>query len=198
MSEIPLLQQLIEAFKCLPGVGEKTAQRMTYHLLERDRAGAARLAERLLEAVEKIGHCKQCRTLTEREICPICANPRRNQDQLCVVENPADVTAIEHSTDYSGLYFVLLGRLSPLDGIGPEELGLDQLESRLNSLQIKELILATNTTVEGEVTAHVLGEIAHKRNIKTTRIAQGMPVGGVLEYVDGSTVAHAFMDRREY
>lgn len=198
MTETSLLQQLIEALKCLPGVGEKTAQRMTYHLLERDRQGAARLAERLLEAVEKIGHCKQCRTLTEREVCGICANPRRNQEQLCVVENPADVAAIEHSTDYSGLYFVLLGRLSPLDGIGPEELGLDQLESRLDAQPVKELILATNATVEGEVTAHVLGEIAHKRNIKTTRIAQGMPVGGVLEYADGSTVAHAFMDRREY
>ncbi len=198
MSEIPLLQQLVEALKCLPGVGEKTAQRMTYHLLERDRPGATRLAERLLEAVVKIGHCKQCRTLTERDICTICANPKRNMELLCVVENPADVTAIEHSTDYSGLYFVLLGRLSPLDGIGPEELGLDQLERRLDTQQVKELILATNTTVEGEVTAHVLGEIAHKRNIKTTRIAQGMPVGGILEYVDGSTVAHAFMDRREY
>lgn len=198
MSETSLLQQLIEALKCLPGVGEKTAQRMTYHLLERERQGALRLAEALLEAVEKIGHCKQCRTLTEREICLICANPRRNREQLCVVENPADVIAIENSTDYSGLYFVLLGRLSPLDGIGPEELGLDQLERRLDSRQVKELILATNTTVEGEVTAHVLGEIARTRDIKTTRIAQGIPVGGELEYLNGSTVAHAFMDRREY
>jgi recombination protein RecR len=171
---------------------------MTYHLLERERQGALRLAEALLEAVEKIGHCKQCRTLTEREICLICANPRRNREQLCVVENPADVIAIENSTDYSGLYFVLLGRLSPLDGIGPEELGLDQLERRLDSRQVKELILATNTTVEGEVTAHVLGEIARTRDIKTTRIAQGIPVGGELEYLNGSTVAHAFMDRREY
>ena len=198
MRQTSLLQQLIEALKCLPGVGEKTAQRMTYHLLERDRKGALSLAQRLLEAVEKIGHCKQCRTLTEREVCLICANPKRNQEQLCIVENPADVIAIENSTGYSGLYFVLLGRLSPLDGIGPEELGLGQLERRLDSQQVKELILATNTTVEGEVTAHVLGEIARKRDIKTTRIAQGIPVGGELEYLDGSTVAHAFMDRREY
>ena len=198
MSDPSLLQQLIEALKCLPGVGNKTAQRMAFHLLERDRQGALCLAERLRQAIEKVGRCTQCRTLSELEICAICANPSRNRQQLCVVESPADVMALENNTGYRGLYFVLMGRLSPLDGIGPDELHLDELESRLGTGEVRELILATNATVEGQVTAHVLGEMAQKRSIKTTRIAQGVPVGGELEYLDGSTLSHAIADRREY
>lgn len=198
MSETSLLQQLIEALKILPGVGNKTAQRMAYQLLERDRQGARLLADRLQEAVDKIGHCGQCRTLTEHRVCRICASASRNRELLCIVESPADVMAIEANTDYRGVYYVLMGRLSPLDGIGPEELGLEQLEKRFDQTEIKELILATNTTVEGEVTAHVLAEMAHKRGIVTTRIAQGVPIGGELEYMDGTTLAHALTGRREY
>lgn len=198
MSETSLLQQLIEALKILPGVGNKTAQRMAYQLLERDRQGARLLADRLQEAVDKIGHCEQCRTLTEHRVCRICASASRNRELLCIVESPADVMAIEANTDYRGVYYVLMGRLSPLDGIGPEELGLEQLEKRFDQTEIKELILATNTTVEGEVTAHVLAEMAHKRGIVTTRIAQGVPIGGELEYMDGTTLAHALTGRREY
>lgn len=198
MTEISLLQQLIEALKILPGVGNKTAQRMAFHLLEWDRQGARMLADRLREAMDRIGHCEQCRTLTEYKCCRICSSTTRNRGQLCVVESPADVMAIETNTDYRGLYYVLMGRLSPLDGIGPEELGLDKLEKRLEQEATNELILATNTTVEGEVTAHVLAEMAHKKAIKTTRIAQGVPMGGELEYLDGSTLSHAFTGRREY
>lgn len=197
-SDRPLLQQLVEALKCLPGVGNKTAQRMSYHLLERDRDGAVQLADRLREAVERIGHCNLCRTFTEHELCAICSSPKRKRNVLCVVESPADVMAIEQSADYRGLYYVLMGRLSPLDGIGPEELGLDRLEARLDEGEVEELILATNTTVEGEVTAHVLAEMARKRDIRTTRIAQGVPVGGELEYLDSSTLAHALSGRRDY
>lgn len=198
MSGSSLIQDLIEALKCLPGVGDKTAQRMTFHLLERDREGARLLAERLAEAVEKVGHCVRCRTLSEHSTCAICANPGRRREQLCVVESPADVVAIETSTAFRGQYFVLMGRLSPLDGIGPEEIGLDVLEARLDEGEVEEVILATNPTVEGEVTAHVLGELAHQRGIRTTRLAQGVPVGGELEYLDGSTLAQALADRRDY
>ncbi|MBA2409826.1 MAG: recombination protein RecR [Gammaproteobacteria bacterium] len=198
MSDPSLLQQLIEAFRCLPGVGAKTAQRMAFHLLERNRPGALNLADRLREAVEKIGHCQQCRTLTEQPLCRICANQGRNREVMCVVESPADVMAIEHGTDFRGVYYVLMGRLSPLDGIGPAELGLDRLEQRFDGGEIREVILATNSTVEGEVTAHVLGEMARKRNIRTTRLAQGVPVGGELEYLDSSTLSHAFSGRRDY
>jgi recombination protein RecR len=198
MTETSLLQQLIEALKILPGVGNKTAQRMAFQLLERDRQGARLLADRLREAVDNIGHCVQCRTLTEHQVCRICANASRNRELLCVVESPVDVMAIEANTDYRGVYYVLMGRLSPLDGVGPEELGLSQLEKRLDQAEIKELILATNTTVEGEVTAHVLAEMAHRRGIVTTRIAQGVPIGGELEYMDGTTLAHALTGRREY
>ncbi len=198
MSEISLLQQLIEALKILPGVGNKTAQRMAFQLMERDRQGARILADRLREAVNRIGHCEQCRTLTEHKICHICTSRSRYREQLCVVESPADVMALENNTEYRGLYYVLMGRLSPLDGIGPEELGLGKLEKRLDQKEVKELILATNTTVEGEVTAHVVAEMAHKRAIKTTRIAQGVPIGGELEYLDGSTLSQAFTGRREY
>jgi recombination protein RecR len=198
MSDTSLLQQLIEALRCLPGVGVKTAQRMAFQLLERNRQGALNLAQRLREAVEKIGHCQQCRTLTERPVCRICSSASRDREVICVVESPADVMAIENGTDYRGVYYVLMGRLSPLDGMGPAELGLDKLEARLDNGEIKEVILATNSTVEGEVTAHVIGEMARKRNIRTTRIAQGVPVGGELEYLDSSTLSHAFSGRREY
>ncbi|MEN8129295.1 MAG: recombination mediator RecR [Pseudomonadota bacterium] len=198
MSDVALLQQLIEALKCLPGVGNKTAQRMVFHLLERDRQGALVLADRLHEAAQRIGHCKQCRTFTEHEICRICASASRHRDQLCVVENPSDVMALENNTNYRGLYYVLMGRLSPLDGIGPQQLGLDELEARLDEGQVKELILATNATIEGEVTAHVLAEIAIKKGITPTRIAQGVPMGGELEYLDSTTLSHAFAGRREY
>jgi recombination protein RecR len=198
MSKTPLLQQLIEALKCLPGVGNKTAQRMAFHVLQRDRQGGLMLANRLHEALSKIGHCSQCRTFTEHAVCRVCANPGRHREQLCVVENPADVMAIEGNTEYRGLYYVLMGRLSPLDGIGPEELGLGKLEARLDEGEVKELILATNATVEGEVTAHVLAEMARKRAIKSTRIAQGVPMGGELEYLDRSTLSHAFAGRRDY
>jgi recombination protein RecR len=198
MSDTSLLQQLIDSLRCLPGVGAKSAQRMAFQLLERNRQGALHLADRLREAVEKIGHCEQCRTLTEQPVCRICANASRNRELVCVVESPADVMAVEQGTDYRGLYYVLMGRLSPLDGIGPAELGLDHLEARLDAGEIKELILATNSTVEGEVTAHVIGEMARKRDIKTTRPAQGVPMGGELEYLDSSTLSHAFKGRREY
>lgn len=171
---------------------------MALHLLQRDREGARQLSQCLLAAVEKIGYCCRCRTLSEHELCYLCADSTRALDVLCVVETPADVLAIEHGTDFKGQYHVLLGRLSPLDGMGPAELGLDRLEQRLDSGTIKELILATNTTVEGEVTAHYIGELARIRGIRATRIAHGIPLGGELEYVDKGTLIHAFKGRREY
>lgn len=191
-----LLAQLIDALRCLPGVGPKTAQRMAFHVLEQDRTGGLRLAQVLGKAIERIGHCSSCRTLTEEVICELCANEKRDDRLLCVVESPTDVLAIEQATGYSGRYFVLGGHLSPLDGIGPEELGLDQLTSRLDEVEIKELILATNPTVEGEATAYYIGELASERGIKATRIAHGVPLGGELEYVDGGTLAHAFSGRQ--
>ena len=191
-----LLQRLIDSLCCLPGVGPKSAQRMAFHLLERDREGGRRLAAALAEAVEKIGHCRQCRTFTESELCAICSNERRNPAQICVVETPADVVAIEQATGYRGRYFVLGGRLSPLDGLGPAEIGLDQLAQRLDEGGVEELILATNPTVEGEATAQYIGEMAAQRGIACSRIAHGVPLGGELEYVDGGTLAHAFSGRR--
>lgn len=191
----PLLQQLIESLKCLPGVGPKSAQRMAFHLLERDRQGATRLAESLLDATENIGHCDVCRTLSENDICDICSNEARDIGLLCVVETPADVVAIENSSDFRGRYFVLMGRLSPLDGIGPAELGLDKLEQQLASGNLQELILATNPTVEGETTAHYISEMAKAHGIVATRIAHGVPLGGELEYIDAGTLAHAFSGR---
>lgn len=196
MSEAPLLQQLIEALRCLPGVGPKSAQRMAFHLLERDRAGGTRLARVLERAVAEIGHCRRCRTLTEHEVCRLCANPQRDASQLCVVETPTDVMALEQATGYQGLYFVLGGRLSPLDGIGPAELGLDALRERLASGEVKELILATTTTVEGEATAHYIAELGDRPGIEITRIAHGVPLGGELEFVDSGTLAHAFAGRQ--
>ena len=192
-----LLDQLIEAFRCLPGVGTKSAQRMAYFLLERDRAGGRHLATTLAEAMENIGHCSKCRTLTEQEICGLCANPSRDDETLCVVESPADVRVMEQAIDYRGRYFVLGGHLSPLDGIGPAEIGLDLLEQRLQEGEVKEIVLATNPTIEGEATAHYIAEMAASKGIKATRIAHGVPLGGELEFIDGGTLAHAFAGRRE-
>ncbi|MBK7544076.1 MAG: recombination protein RecR [Candidatus Competibacteraceae bacterium] len=197
MAASPLLNQLITALRCLPGVGPKSAQRLALHLLERDRDGARRLIESLREALEGIGRCRRCRDLSETELCALCANPRRNQALLCVLETPADVLAVEQATGFQGVYFVLMGHLSPLDGIGPTELGLDVLETRLSEGQIQEIILATNPTVEGEATAYYIGELARERGIRATRIAHGVPLGGELEYVDGGTLAHAFAGRRD-
>ncbi len=198
MEETSLLKDLIDSLKCLPGVGARTAQRMAFHILENDRSAGQQLADALSTAIEKVGHCKQCRTLTENELCRICANPARDSSQLCIVESPSDVLAIEQAAHYRGIYFVLLGKLSPLDGIGPEDLGLDQLELRLGKGDIEELILATNPSVEGEVTAHYISQLAAKRNIRTTRIAHGVPIGGELDYVDSGTLSHAFEGRRSY
>lgn len=192
-----LVEELIEALRCLPGVGRKSAQRAAFHLLERDRQGAGRLARALTAAIEGVVHCRQCRMFSDGELCGICAAPARDTSLLCVVESPADVLAIEQATGYRGLYFVLMGHLSPLDGIGPAELGCDLLEERLASGGIAEMILATNPTVEGEATAHYLAQLARERGVRTTRIAHGVPVGGELEYVDGGTLAHAFSGRHE-
>ncbi len=196
MSSEPLLNQLIESLRCLPGVGPKTAQRMALHLLERDREGGLQLSAVLVDAMQKIGRCKHCRDLTELEVCNICANPRRDQTLLCVVESPVDVLAIEQATAFRGRYFVLLGRLSPLDGIGPSELGLDQLAERLEANPPEEMIIATNPTVEGEATSYYLQRMAGKQGIRVTRIAHGVPLGGELEYTDQSTLAHAFGSRQ--
>lgn len=198
MSESSLLNELVSALKCLPSVGARTAQRMAFHLLENDRENGLKLANAMKSAIEHIGYCTQCRTLTENDICRICSDKSRSSDTLCVLENPSDVLAVEQATAYRGYYFVLMGKLSPLDGIGPEELGLDILDNRLAEGNVKELILATNPTVEGEVTAHYISELALKYDVKTTRIAHGVPVGGELDYVDSSTLSHAFEGRRNY
>jgi len=188
----------MEALRCLPGVGPKSAQRMAFYLLERDREGGRLLSRVLNESMERIGHCSRCRTLSETDICSLCGNPRRDDSQVCVVETPAEVVAIEQATDFRGRYFVLGGHLSPLDGIGPREIGLDLFDRRLAEGDIQELILATNPTVEGEATAHYIGEMARARGIRVTRIAHGVPLGGDLEYVDGGTLSHAFSGRREF
>jgi len=187
---------LIESLRCMPGVGQKSAQRIAFHLLERDRDGAAGLSAALADAVKGIGHCRRCRMFTEAEICTICSAPGRDASQLCVVESPADVMALEDATGYRGLYFVLMGHLSPLDGIGPDELGLARLEEWLETGAIEELIIATNPTVEGDATAHYLAELASRRSVRASRIAHGVPLGGELEYVDGGTLSHAFYGRR--
>jgi len=192
----PLLQQMIDALRCLPGVGPKSAQRMAFHLLERNRDGALKLSEVLKQAVEEIGHCRQCRTFSEHDECQICTDASRDTTLLCVVETPVDVLAIDQATGFRGKYFVLMGHLSPLDGIGPAELGLDILEQRFKSGDIKEVILATNPTVEGEATAHYISEMAEEQGIAASRIAHGVPLGGELEYIDGGTLAHAFTGRR--
>lgn len=196
MSHSPLIQQLIEALRCLPGVGPKSAQRMAYHLLERDRGGARHLAASLERAVEEVGNCRSCRTFSETELCRLCNDDRRDRSVLCLVESPADAHAIEQVASYKGLYFVLMGHLSPLDGIGPEDIGLDQLALRLDEGEVQELIIATNSTVEGEATAHYIADMAQSRNIAASRIAHGVPLGGELEYVDGQTLFHAFSGRQ--
>ena len=193
----PLLEQLIESLRVLPGVGQKTAQRMAYHLLDRERDGGKRLAAVLAEALERIGHCAQCRDFTEGTLCAICASGSRDRHQLCVVESPSDRLAIEQATGYRGVYFVLHGRLSPLDGIGPRELGLDALADRLGAGEAGELIIATNPTVEGEATAHYLAQLARQHGVRPSRLAHGVPLGGELEYVDRGTLAHAFGGRSE-
>lgn len=197
MAYTPLLQQMMDALRCLPGVGPKSAQRMAFHLLERNRNGALALAQALAKAVNGIRHCERCRMLTDQALCEICASMKRDASLLCVVETPADVYAIDAATGFRGKYFVLMGHLSPLDGIGPEQLGIPQLEARISEDGIMELILATNPTVEGEATAHYLAELARARGIRATRIAHGVPLGGELEFVDGGTLSHAFSGRRD-
>ena len=193
----PLLDQLMDALRCLPGVGAKSAQRMAYHLLERNREGGARLARVLAEAVERIGHCRQCRDFSEQPLCATCASASRDPALLCAVETPADRLVVEQATGYRGLYFVLQGRLSPLDGIGPRELGLDLLATRMAQGEVKELIIATNPTVEGEATAHYLAQLARQQGVRASRLAHGVPLGGELEYVDRGTLSHAFGSRSE-
>ncbi|RXJ74722.1 recombination protein RecR [Veronia nyctiphanis] len=193
-----LLEQLMEGLRCLPGVGPKSAQRMAFHLLQRNRQGGVQLAEALSAAMTEIGHCSQCRTFTEEDVCGICTNPRRSENGLvCVVESPADIAAIEATGQYSGRYFVLMGHLSPLDGIGPSDIGLDLLEQRLKTEQISEVILATNPTVEGEATAHYIGELCREYEVEASRIAHGVPMGGELELVDGTTLSHSIVGRHK-
>lgn len=191
-----LIDQLIDSLRVLPGVGAKSAQRMALQLLERDKVGASRLAESIVEALDKVGRCGSCRNLTEHEMCGICSNPRRKAAQICVVENPADLYAIEQAGSFQGKYFVLLGHLSPIDGIGPEQLGIDQLMARLNRDQVTEVILATNLTVEGETTAHFIADKAKAMGVSVSRIAYGVPMGGELEYVDGGTLNMALQSRK--
>ena len=190
------LEALIQAFRCLPGVGPKSAQRMAYHLLQRDQQGATRLADAMKSAIERIRHCVQCNTFTEADTCEICASAKRDKTLLCVVETPGDLLMMEQTRNYRGLYFVLMGRLSPLDGIGPREIHLDRLQSRVSDGVVREVILATNFTVEGEATAHYIGEMVTEIGLKVTRIARGLPVGGELEHVDSGTLAQALIERR--
>ncbi len=196
MSNPSHLLSLIDALRVLPGVGPKSAQRMAYHLLERDRDGALRLATAMAAAIEHIRHCDQCNTFTEEPLCELCASTRRDPTLLCVVETPADQLRMEQTQSYGGLYYVLLGRLSPLDGIGPRELRLERLLNRAANGVVAEVILATNFTAEGEATAHYLGEMLRARGLRVSRIARGLPVGGELEYVDSGTLAQAFIERR--
>lgn len=197
MPDTPTLEALKQALRRLPGVGPKSAQRMAYYLLERDREGARLLAQALAQAVERIVHCQQCNNFSEADLCDICASTRRDRSLLCVVESPSDLSSLEQSGVYNGVYYVLMGRLSPLDGIGPEELGIPRLEARLDEGEIKEVVLATNLTVEGEATAHYLTDIVRGRGIRATRIAYGVPVGGELEYTDRNTLARAIAGRRD-
>ena len=194
----PLLGDLIKALTILPGVGPKSAQRIAFNLLERNRDGARRLARVLDEAMERIGQCTRCRTFSETALCRVCASPGRDPGVLCVVETPLDVASIEQSASFRGLYFVLMGRLSPIDGVTPDTLGLPLLEQRLAEGEVREMIVATGTTMEGEATAHYLRQMARRLNVTPTRIAYGVPVGGELEYVDGTTLSHAISSRREY
>ena len=197
MSDSPAIEGLKQALRRLPGVGPKSAQRMAFHLLARDRDGARQIAEALRVALERVGHCRRCNDFSEDEICPLCASPRRDHSLLCVVESPADLSSIEQSSAFNGQYFVLMGRLSPLDGIGPDEIGITRLEALLDEGRVKEVILATNLTVEGEATAHYIRELARARGMRATRIAYGVPVGGELEYTDRGTLARALTGRRD-
>ncbi len=196
-NDITVLEALKQALRRLPGVGPKSASRMAYHLLERDREGARTIARALNDAVEHIVHCKRCNNLSETELCLICSSNRRDKSLLCVVESPSDLVSLDQSGVYNGMYFVLMGRLSPLDGIGPEEIGIPRLETLLDEGSIKEVVLATNLTVEGEATAHYISDLVRARHIKATRIAYGVPIGGELEYTDRNTLARALAGRRE-
>ena len=196
MKNPPALEQLVDSLRCLPGVGPKSAQRMAYHLLQRDRKGAHNLAIALDNALQVVAHCKLCNTFSEQPICPLCAAENRDNTLLCVVEMPTDLMMMENTQAYEGLYFVLMGRLSPLDGVGPKEIHLDKLIKRAQDGVVQEVILATNYTVEGDATAHYISELLRSRGIKTSRIARGMPMGGEIEYVDSGTLAQAMMERR--
>ena len=196
MDKPAALDELIQALRCLPGVGPKSAQRMAYHLLQRDPKGAERLARGLSEAIGRIRHCARCNTFTEAEMCSVCSSPRRDGSLLCVVESPGDLLMMEQTQSFSGLYFVLMGRLSPLDGIGPHEIHLDRLVRRATDGIVKEVVLATNFTVEGEATAHYISELLAGKGLRVTRIARGLPVGGELEHVDSGTLAQAVLERR--
>ncbi len=198
MAGVSSLDELIEALRCLPGVGPKSAQRMAYHLLQRDRRGAERLAKGLDAALQHLHHCARCNNFSEAEVCDQCLSTRRDPTQLCIVEMPIDLNSMEQTHAYSGLYYVLMGRLSPLDGIGPKELAFERLFNRAADGVVKEVILATNFTNEGEATAHYLSELLHARGLKVSRIARGLPVGGELEYSDAATVAQALLERRDY
>lgn len=199
MNFSPLVQELIESLRCLPGVGAKSAQRMAFHLLERNRKGGDKLSDALAKAMSEVGHCQRCRNFTEQTLCDICSSVKRQvSGQLCIVETPADVMAIEQTAEFNGLYFVLMGHLSPIDGIGPEDLGLDVLEKQLSNGEITEVILATNPTVEGEATAHFIAELAKQYQVQISRIAHGVPIGGELEFVDGNTLSHALSGRKNY
>lgn len=195
MAFSPLLEQLIESLRCLPGVGPKTAQRMAFQLLERGREKGKHLAKTIQDAMHHIHHCKKCRTFSETELCKICASPQRDASLLCVVESPVDILAVEQMGNYRGYYFTLMGHLSPLDGIGPDDLGMKELSILLSKQNIKEVIIATNPTVEGEATAHYISELLKQYGVKMTRIAHGVPFGGELEYIDSGTLAHAFAGR---
>ena len=196
MKNPPALEQLIESLRCLPGVGPKSAQRMAYYLLQRDRHGAQQLAIALDNALQLIGHCKLCNTFTEQLVCPLCESTQRDKSLLCVVEMPTDLMMLENTRTYEGMYFVLMGRLSPLDGIGPKEIHLDRLLKRAQDGEVKEVILATNYTVEGDATAHYISDLLKSRGIQVSRIARGLPMGGEIEYVDNGTLAQAMLERR--
>jgi len=191
------LELLVEALRVLPGVGPRSAQRMAFHLLQHDRAGGEQLAAALTQALATVRRCAQCNNFTEEEICALCRSPRRDAALLCVVETPADLAMVEQTLAYSGMYFVLMGRLSPLDGVGPRDIGLDRLQARVADDAVREVILATNFTNEGEATAHFIAEMLRARGVKVSRIARGVPLGGELEYVDAGTISQALLERRE-
>lgn len=191
------LERLVEALRVLPGVGPRSAQRMAFHLLQHDRAGGEQLAQALSQALATVRRCAQCNNFTEEEVCALCRSPRRDAALLCVVETPADLAMVEQTLAYSGMYFVLMGRLSPLDGVGPRDIGLDRLQARVTDGAVHEVILATNFTNEGEATAHYIAEMLRARGVKVSRIARGVPLGGELEYVDAGTISQALLERRE-